>query len=428
MFVMRIPILPLLVAVIASLGAHSAGAHHATAKFDSKRVEKIVGVVTGITWKNPHIRIEIGQWTVEMLAPGSMIREGWKRESLAVGDHVTLFANPLRKDDSSGAARLGWYVGIILPDGATLGRVEETPATSQAIVRNGTTLSLQTVPTPKPGAGQVLIKVYAAGVNPVDWKRDLRIPGYDAAGVIQGVGPGVTAFNFGDAVLARAEAAYAEYAIADVELTVAKPAGFTFEQAAGVPVAGIAGYRAVEEARISRGQRVAIIGAAGGSGEAAVQIAKTHRAHIIAVGHSTQQAFLKSLGVGEFIAFDKEDVAAKVRNVDAGLNLVDGQAEAVLGYVKRGGRYMSIMGSPGDDRIAAAGVAAVVVATATYQGIGEGDALRAVKRLADKGQYTVTVTRTFPLAQAQQAQDFVHNGQAIGKTILIVDAARSKSR
>jgi NADPH:quinone reductase-like Zn-dependent oxidoreductase len=425
---MRIPIVALLVAIVAAVGAVPAGAHHATTKFDQERVEKISGVVTGFTWKFPHIKIEIGRWLVEMKAPGTMSREGWKRESLSVGDQVTVYANPLRKDDPAAAARLAWYVGIILADGSMLGRVEEVPATSKAVVRNGQDLSLQTVPTPKPSAGQVLIRVYAAGVNPVDWKRDLAIPGYDAAGVVASVGSGVTAFKQGDFVLARAEAAYAQFAVADADLTVLKPKGFTFEQAAGVPIAGIAGYRAVEEAKVSRGQRVAIIGAAGGSGEAAVRVAKTRGAQIIAVGHSSQREFLKSLGVDEFVAFDREDVAAKVRNVDAGLNLVDGQAAAVLGYVKRGGHFTSIMGSPGDDRIAAAGVTAVVVAPATYQGISEGDALRAMMRLADKGQYKVTVTKTFPLAQAQQAQDFVRNGQAIGKTILVVDALNAKQR
>jgi NADPH:quinone reductase-like Zn-dependent oxidoreductase len=425
---MRISIVTLLVAILAVAGATPADAHHATTKFDKARVEKISGAVTGFTWKYPHVRIEISGWTVEMQAPGTMAKEGWKRESLAVGDQVTVFANPLRKDDPAASSRLAWYVGIILADGSLLGRIEEVPATSKAIVRNGQLLSMQTVPTPRPAAGQVLIRVFAAGVNPVDWKRDLTIPGYDAAGEIASVGPGVTAFKPGDFVLARAEATYAQYAVAEADQTVLKPGNFTFEQAAGVPVAGIAGYRAVEEAKVSPGQRVAIIGAAGGSGEAAVRVAKTHRARIIAVGHSSQQDFLESLGVDEFVAFDKEDVARKVRDVDAGLNLVDGQAAAVLGYVKRGGRFTSIMGTPGDDRIAAAGVSAVVVAPATYQGISEGEALRALMRLADKGQYKVTVTRTFPLSQAQQAQDFVHNGQAIGKTILIVDTVKAKQR
>jgi NADPH:quinone reductase-like Zn-dependent oxidoreductase len=301
------------------------------------------------------------------------------------------------------------------------------PATSQAIVQTEQGLALQTVDTPKPGAGQVLIKVYAAGVNPVDWKRRAQIPGFDAAGVIDSVGPGVTAFKPGIAVLAQASGSYAEYALANVDDTIPKPKRFTFEQAAGVPIAGIAGYRAIEEAKVQPGQRIVIIGAAGGTGEAAVQVAKTHGARIIAVGHSSQQAFLKSLGVDEFIAFDQEDVAAKVQNVDAAINLVDGQATAALSYVRRGGHLTSIAGSPGEERAAAAGVSLVVIAAGTYHGISNGDALRALGALAAKGRYKVTVSTALPLAEAAKAQALGRAGQAIGKTVLVVDAAKAKS-
>lgn len=311
---------------------------------------------------------------------------------------------------------------------AFAGGVSAAPATSLAIVKSGDTMVLQSVPTPKPAAGQVLIQVYAAGVNPVDWKRQAQTPGFDAAGVIDSVGPGVTAFKPGDAVLARASSAYAQYAVASADTTVAKPKSFTFEQAAGVPVAGVAGYRAVEEAKLSRGQRVAIIGAAGGSGEVAVQVAKTHGASIIAIGHSSQQTFLKSLGVDEFVAYDREDVAAKVRNVDAAINLVDGQAVAALGYVKRGGRFTSIAGSPGEDKLAAAGVTGVVIAGGTYRGITDGEALRALTALADKGQYKVTVTKAIPLAEAGQAQQLGRTGETIGKIVLLVDEAKARSR
>lgn len=301
------------------------------------------------------------------------------------------------------------------------------PATSKAIVQTEQGLALQTVDTPKPGAGQVLIKIYAVGVNPVDWKRRARIPGFDAAGVIDSVGPGVTTFKPGTAVLAQANGSYAEYAVANVEETIRKPKRLTFEQAAGIPIAGIAGYRAVEEAQVQPGQRIVIIGAAGGTGEAAVQIAKTHGARIIAVGHSSQQAFLKALGVDEFIAYDQDDVAAKVQNVDAAINLVDGQAAAALSYVRRGGHLTSIAGSPGEERAAAAGVTTVIIAAGTYHGISNGDALRAVGALADKGRYTVTVSTTLPLAEATKAQELGRTGQTIGKTILVVDAAKAKS-
>jgi NADPH:quinone reductase-like Zn-dependent oxidoreductase len=301
------------------------------------------------------------------------------------------------------------------------------PATSEAMVQIGQALALRTLPTPTPAAGQVLIKVYAAGVNPVDWKRQADIPGFDVAGVVDSIGPGVTAFKPGDAVLARASGGYAQYAVAPVDTTILKPARFTFEQAAGVPVAGIAGYRAAEEARLQPGQRVAIIGAAGGAGEAAVQVAKSHGARVIAIGHSSQRAFLDSLGADEFVAFDKEDVAAKVRNVDAAINLVDGQARAALGYVRRGGRFTSIAGSPGDDRIAAAGVTSVV-AGGTYRGISDAEALKGLVRLADSNQYNVTVSRKFPLSEAAQAQELGRTGQTIGKIVLVVDAARSNTR
>jgi NADPH:quinone reductase-like Zn-dependent oxidoreductase len=274
----------------------------------------------------------------------------------------------------------------------------------------------------------VLIKVYAAGVNPVDWKRQAQIPGFDVAGVVDSLGAGVTGFKVGDAVLARATGGYAEYAVAPADETIAKPKSFTFEQAAGVPVAGIAGYRAAEEAKLRPGQRVAIIGAAGGSGETAVQVAKSHGAKIIAIGHSSQQAFLQSLGVDEFVAFDKDNVAAKVRDVDAAINLVDGQATAALGYVKKGGHFTSIAGAPSPESAAASGVSIVVIAGGTYNGISTADALRGLARLADKGQYKVTVTTTLPLAEAVRAQELGRTGQTIGKTVLVVDKASSKSK
>lgn len=303
------------------------------------------------------------------------------------------------------------------------------PARSKAIVQSAQGLALQTVTTPKPGPGEVLIKVHAAGVNPVDWKRKAEIPGFDAAGVVDSVGAGVRAFKPGDAVLAWVQGGYAEYAVASADETVRKPRRFSFEQAAGVPIAGVAGYRAVEEARVSAGQRIAIIGAAGGTGEAAVQVARTHGAKIIAVGHSSQRDFLKSLSVDEFVAYDIDDVAGKVRNVDAALNLVDGQATAAIGYVKRGGRLTSIAGAPEAGKADAAGVAVVVIGgPGAYSGISVGDALRAMAKLADDGKYTVTVSRVLPLAEAAKAQELARTGQAIGKTILAVNPVIAKTR
>jgi NADPH:quinone reductase-like Zn-dependent oxidoreductase len=245
--------------------------------------------------------------------------------------------------------------------------------------------------------------------------------------VVDSVGTGVTTLKPGDAVVARVSGGYAEYAIGVADEVVAKPKAFTYEQAAGIPVAGIAGYRAAIDAELARGQRVAIVGAAGGAGEVALQVAKARGAKIIAIGHSSQQQFLKTRGADEFVAYDKDDVAAKAKGVDAAINLVDGQALAALGYVKRGGRLTSIAGSPGEDQCAAADVTCVVVGVG-YRGIDNGDALRALVQLADRGQYTVTVSKTFPLAAAAEAQQLGRTGQTIGKIILVVDPGKAQAR
>ena len=309
---------------------------------------------------------------------------------------------------------------------ACVSPVWAAPATMQASVQTADGLRLQSVETPRPGAGQVLIRVYAAGVNPVDWKRRATIPGFDAAGVIDSVGSGVTVWKAGDPVVARVNAGYAEYAVALEDEVIRKPATFTFEQAGGIPVAGIAGYRAADAAKIQPGQRVAIIGAAGGAGSVAVEVAKARGAKIIASGHSSQQAFLKSLGVDEFVAYDKENVAAKIKDVDAVLNMVDTQVLPSLGYVRKGGYFTSIAGGPGDDKCAAAGVTCVII-TGAYTILSQGDALRALAAMADKGQYHVTVSRTFPLAEAAAAQELGRTSDTTGKIVLVVDP-RAKQR
>lgn len=121
------------------------------------------------------------------------------------------------------------------------------PAKMKAIVvQSGSTgtaaLQIRSIDTPKPGPNQLLIQVYAAEMNPVDWKRATAgsVPGFDAAGIVEAVGPGVTTFKPGDAVVARAEGAYAQFVVASLDSVVLKPRTFTFEQAAGIPVAGIA--------------------------------------------------------------------------------------------------------------------------------------------------------------------------------------------
>lgn len=308
------------------------------------------------------------------------------------------------------------------------------PAKMQAIVVQGgatgsAALQIKTIDTPQPGPNQVLIQVYAAGVNPVDWKTAAagNIPGFDAAGIVDAVGANVTGFKPGDAVVARANGSYAQYTVANLDSVVHKPTSFSFEQAAGIPVAGIAGYRAAAESKIQPGQRVAVIGAAGGAGSAAVDTARSLGGRVIGIGHSTQESYLRQLGVAEFVAYDKEKVADKVRDVDVVLNMVDNQADAGLGYLRRGGTFSSIAGMPGEGKCQAASATCVQIGRG-MPGPPSVQSLRPLVAMADSGKYKVTVTRRFPLAEAGAAQDYLSKSDGIGKTILVVDAAKAGQR
>jgi NADPH:quinone reductase-like Zn-dependent oxidoreductase len=314
------------------------------------------------------------------------------------------------------------------------------PAKMQAIVQTGGSgaeaLQLRTVDTPKPAAGEVLIKVYAAGVNPADWKRlpsevkqpdgSVRVatPGFDVSGVIDSVGSGVTTLRPGDAVYARADRTYAQYVAVDAGAAVRKPRRLNFQQAAAAPIAGAAGYGSAEVAKLQPSQRVAIIGAAGGAGSAAVDMARAKGARIIGIGHSSQQAFLRQLGVEEFVAYDRDDVAARVRNVDAVINTVDGQAEQALGFLKRGGRLVSLSGLPTPEECSAAAVTCIQI-RGNAEGLTYPDSLRALAVLADQGKYSPRVTKTFPLAEAGAAQQLLRSSDTMGKIVLSIDPQSS---
>lgn len=297
------------------------------------------------------------------------------------------------------------------------------------------TLKLLTVDVPKPGEGQVLLEVHAASANPSDWRvrgagpapgagAAARMPGGDAAGVVVAVGPGVTAFKVGDKVLASlgesGGGAYADYALANIDNVALKPASFTYEQAAGIPIAGFAGMRMVVLTNVKKGDRVLVIGAAGGVGSTAVQGSKARGAAVISSASSRHEAYLKKIGVDEIISYDKEDVAAKAKNIDVVINAVDSQNAAAVTYAKRGGRVVVIGGVPDATACAAAGV--TCMGGGGRDGASNGDLIRELVRLANAGQFTVLVDKVFPLEEANAALTLGRNGNREGKIVLAVRA------
>jgi NADPH:quinone reductase-like Zn-dependent oxidoreductase len=295
-----------------------------------------------------------------------------------------------------------------------------------AEVGAGGVLSVQTRPVPWPGAGEVLIKVRAAGVNPVDWKSALRrlgmVPGTDVSGTIDTLGEGVTGWKVGDQVLgfARQSGSYAEYALISVNSLARKPKSMTFEQAAGVPIAAETAYRALHETgNIERGQTVLIHGAAGGVGSSAVQIAKAAGARVIGTASSNNHDFLRSLGVDQVIDYKSQKFEDVVKNVDLVLNTADADTTArSIGVVRVGGTLVSIVGPPNPEACAAAKIRCARPNRET--GASNADMLARVVELADAGKFKVFVEETYPLAEAAKAWQKSREGHTRGKLIIVV--------
>ena len=301
------------------------------------------------------------------------------------------------------------------------------PDTMQGVqVGEGGTLAVRELPVPKPGAGEVLIKVRAAGVNPVDWKaagtRTGQVPGTDVSGVIDTLGDGVSGWKVGEQVLgfARQSGSYAEYAVIPVSSLARKPKALSFEEAAGVPIAAETAYRALHEAGgIKSGQTVLIHGAAGGVGSAAVQIAKAAGARVIGTASANNLEFLKSIGADQVIDYTAHKFEDVGKNVDLVLNTANAETTArSIAIVREGGVLVTIVGTTD----AAACAAAKIRCTRPDRTTGASNAemLARIGELADAGKFRVHVDGVYPMADAAKAWEKSREGHTRGKLIIQV--------
>jgi NADPH:quinone reductase-like Zn-dependent oxidoreductase len=334
--------------------------------------------------------------------------------------------------------------------------IAATPTQQKAIVQTGNggpeVLTLQSIPVLQPEAGQVLIRVYAASVNPTDWKTRIgpppgaepaaagavpskRIPGLDVSGVIESVGPGVTALKVGEPVLSMIgrsvpglNGAYAEYALAPAANVVRKPKNLTYEEAAGVGTAGRTAERSVEQAQLHAGQRVLITGVAGGVGSATAQIAKAHGAYVLGTAQPVHDAFLKSIGVDKIIDYTQSNWTEQAKNIDVVVDTVGADtATTTLGLVKRGGTFITIASRAiTPEMCAAAGVTCPFVGPPKPGDPSEGDYLSKVAALIEAGKFKIHIDKTYPLASAAEAQEYNRAGHTEGKIILIVSDKAGK--
>ena len=294
----------------------------------------------------------------------------------------------------------------------------------RAVVSIDGHVQIQSVPKPAPQADQVRIRVRAASVNPVDWKQAGRaaagtrlIPGRDLSGVIDAVGDPAGPWKVGQAVMGIATGgSYAEYALASASALAAKPQRLSFEEAAGLPVAGETAWRAlVTIASLQRGQRVLILGGAGGVGSAAVQIAKARGAHVIATASPSHNALLRSLGADEILDYHSVRFEGKSQDIDVIFNTVDAATGAgSIPALKQGGILVSVLGSGPTEPCAAAQIRCAVT------GLVTGEMLGPLTELADEGKLRVHIQQQFPLAEAGKALELNRQGHTGGKIILEV--------
>ncbi len=283
---------------------------------------------------------------------------------------------------------------------------------------------------PAPGANEVLIKVHAASVNPVDWKMragymkdflPLALPatlGSDVSGTVEEVGPGAARFKRGDEVYASLGlegGGYAEYAVAKETIIAGKPSTLDHVHAAAVPVAGLTAWQALfEVAQLRAGQKVLIHGAAGGVGNFAVQFAKERGAYVIGTASSRNHAFLHELGADKAVDYQQTRFEEVVRDADVVLDTIGGDTlERSFKALKKGGILVSIVQPPSQEQAAKYGVRALF-----YGGHPSSSNLAEIARLIDDGKVKTVVETVLPLAEARRAHELSQSGHARGKIVL----------
>jgi NADPH:quinone reductase-like Zn-dependent oxidoreductase len=316
-------------------------------------------------------------------------------------------------------------------------------------------LRLDEIEKPEPRDGEVLVRVYAAGVDAGVWHLTAgrpwfarlmgmgvrrprhRVRGLDLAGVVEAVGPGTSGFRPGDEVFGACDdsrdGSFAEFACAPAGRLAPKPATLTFEQAAAVPVSGCTALQAVRDVREVRpGQKVLVTGAGGGVGTWAVQIATAFGAEVTGACSTAKVDLVRSLGAADVVDSSRDDVADGTRRYDL---IVDTAGRRPLRHLRRAlasKGTLVIVGGEGGDRVLGGFDRQMIRAPLLSLFSGqtmkplmakEGrEDLLVLKDLIEAGKIAPALDRTFPLAEAADALRYLHEGRAQGKVVVVIDS------
>ena len=296
----------------------------------------------------------------------------------------------------------------------------------QAVVMHETgdpdVLRYEETDRPEPGEGEVLIRVHAASVNPVDWKIrrgfvNTPLPtvlGNDVSGTVET--SRADGFAEGDEVFGiSASGGYAEYSTASAGVIAKKPEGVSHEQAAAIPVAGLTAWQALfDRGGLQRGQTALVAGAAGGVGHFAVQFAKVAGARAIGTGSTRNRDFVLGLGAEEYVDYTQYDVGEAVSGADVALDTVGGDTTAsLLPAVREGGILVTIAGDPHEEAAREGGVRAELLVMSP-----KSEQLARIAELVAGGDVRVEIAEATPLADVKRAHELSESGHVRGKLVL----------
>jgi NADPH:quinone reductase-like Zn-dependent oxidoreductase len=309
-------------------------------------------------------------------------------------------------------------------------------------------LEFRDIEEPVVGENDVLIRVHAAGCGPDVWhlmtgmpymarvaiglrKPKLPVLGWDVAGTVEAVGPNVMGIKPGDEVMGTTKGSFAELAIAKAEDLVPKPARLSFEEAGALPISGITALRAIrDEAKVQPGQTVLVIGAAGGVGSLAVQIAKGYGAKVTGVCSTSKEDLVRSIGADDVIDYTREDFTDGSRRWDV---IIDNAGRRPLSQLRRAltpKGTLVIVGGDGGGRWTGGFFRGMLRAPIVSLFVGQRlrglatkvkrEDLLALTELIEAGTLTPVIDRTYPLIEAPAAIRYLEEGHAAGKIVITV--------
>jgi NADPH:quinone reductase-like Zn-dependent oxidoreductase len=321
-------------------------------------------------------------------------------------------------------------------------------AIMQDVYGSADVLELRDIARPEPGDGQVLIRVKAAGVDQGVWhlmaglpylvrlfgyglkKPKVPVRGREVAGVVEAVGTGVTRFAAGDEVYGTCDGSFAEYVCAKEDKLARKPLGISFEEAAAAPISGVTALQAVRDAgQVTVGQKVLILGAGGGVGSYAVQLAKAFGAEVTGVCSTGKVELVRSLGAGAVIDYTTSDIAGTGELYDL---IIDTAGNRPLSFLRRllvPKGTLVIVGGEGGGKLTGGlerSLGAPLVSLFSgrkFKGLAAKEThldLEALASLIESGSVKPAVDRVFPLAEAPAAIQYLREGRARGKVVIRV--------